>query len=169
MSKANGSRPRAMAPYCDAPEMQSNAATTGDRTAKQYHGPMDFQWWMLLPLIPLTVLGLVAFKVFRVRRRGRRFLQLSRAERLEFARLLLRDGSLPVIPRLVVAGAAGYLALPIDLIPDFLPVVGHADDFLVVTLLIAIITRTVPPDRLEQLVLEARRDAPTANAVPGLQ
>jgi uncharacterized membrane protein YkvA (DUF1232 family) len=128
---------------------------------------MDFQWWMLLPLIPLTMLGLIAFKIFRVRRRGRRFLQLSRAERLEFARLLLRDRSLPLVPRLIVSAAAGYLVLPIDLIPDFLPVIGHADDFLVVTLLIGIITRVVPPEELEALLREARRERSAASAIPG--
>jgi uncharacterized membrane protein YkvA (DUF1232 family) len=127
---------------------------------------MDFQWWMLLPLIPLLAISLVVFKIVRVRRRGRRFLQLSRAERLEFARLLLRDGSLPLIPRLLVAAAAGYLALPIELIPDFIPVIGHADDFLVVTLLIAIITRTIPPEHLEATIREARGVEAARHALP---
>lgn len=111
---------------------------------------------MWLPLIPVVGIGFVVFKIVRIRRRGRRFLQLTHAERLEFARLVIRDGSLPVVPRALVALAAAYLALPIDLIPDFIPIIGHADDFLVVTLLIGIITRAVPQDQLEATISQAR-------------
>jgi len=123
---------------------------------------MDFHWWMLLPLIPLAMIGLVVFRIVRVRRRGRRFLQLDRGERLRFARLIVSDPDAPLFARLLVAAAAAYLALPIDLIPDFIPVVGHADDFLVVTLLVAVITRIVPPERLDELIHQARSDPPPA-------
>jgi uncharacterized membrane protein YkvA (DUF1232 family) len=126
---------------------------------------MDFHWWMLLPLIPLTMVALVVFRIVRVRRRGRQFLRLSRSERLEFARIVVRDGELPLVPRLLVGAAAGYLALPVDLIPDFIPVIGHADDFLVVTLLIAVITRTVPPERLDALAREARGERPSRSGL----
>ncbi|MEO8539720.1 MAG: DUF1232 domain-containing protein [bacterium] len=127
---------------------------------------MDFHWWMLLPLIPLIGIGLVVFKVRRVRRRGRRFLELNRAERLEFARVMLRDGELPLGTRVLVGLAAGYLALPIDIIPDFIPVVGHADDFLVVTLLVAVINRAVPAARVEEAIAQARRGAALKASVP---
>jgi len=89
---------------------------------------VEFHWWMLLPLIPLLGLGLITLKVARVRRRVRPFMRLSHNERREFARLVLRDRSLPLMPRVLVALAAGYLALPIDLIPDFIPFLGEVDD-----------------------------------------
>lgn len=127
---------------------------------------MDFHWWMLLPLIPLMGIGLLAFKVVRIRRRGRRFLQLSHEERLEFARLVLRDRDLPVIPRVLVALAAGYLALPIDLIPDFIPIVGHADDFLVVTVLLALITRMMAPAQLEAIIERVQLTRADRRAIP---
>lgn len=117
---------------------------------------MDLHWWMLLPLIPLAGIAYVVFRITRVRRRGRLFLQLSKGERLEFARLVFRDDSLPLLPRALVALAAAYLALPIDLIPDFVPIIGYADDFLVVTLLVAVMTRALPPDQLEAAVAQAR-------------
>ena len=127
---------------------------------------MDFQWWMLLPLIPLIGISLVVFKIVRVRRRGREFLRLERAEKLEFAKIVLKDGDLPIIPRLLVAAAAGYLALPIDIIPDFIPIIGHADDFLVVTLLISVITRTITPEQLDAAVRQAKRVEPGQRAIP---
>lgn len=129
---------------------------------------MDFHWWMLLPLIPLGLATLFVFKIVRIRRRGRQFLSLSRAERLEFARIMLRDGNLPIGGRILVALAAGYLALPIDVIPDFIPVIGHADDFLVVTALVAVINRVAEPARVQAAIREAQertgRDARTAIA-----
>ncbi|MEC5423135.1 YkvA family protein [Virgibacillus sp. C22-A2] len=38
----------------------------------------------------------------------------------------------PKQAKLTIAGALGYLILPIDLIPDFIPVVGFADDIMVI-------------------------------------
>lgn len=126
---------------------------------------MDFQWWMLLPLIPLAALTFVAFKVYRTRRRARTFLQLTRAERLRFAGYVLRDPGIPAVPRILGAAAAGYLALPFDVIPDFIPIIGHADDFLVVTLLLAILNRSLTRNELDTLVNRSRSDS-VARAIP---
>jgi uncharacterized membrane protein YkvA (DUF1232 family) len=41
----------------------------------------------------------------------------------------LRDPDTPRWARAIIAGALGYFILPTDLIPDFTPVVGFADDF----------------------------------------
>ena len=45
---------------------------------------------------------------------------------------LLRDERVPRRSKLFLLALAGYLALPVDLIPDFLPGIGHVDDALVV-------------------------------------
>jgi len=64
----------------------------------------------------------------------------------------------------------GYLALPFDLIPDFIPVVGQLDDILVLTLAIALLIATIPRDRFDAALTAAResdarrRAAATANA-----
>lgn len=121
---------------------------------------MDVHWWMLLPLIPLGLAAFFVFKVFRIRRRARRFLELSRPERLAFARAILRDGEIPLGPRVLVALAAAYLALPFDLIPDFIPVIGQADDFFVATAMLAVIHRVAPPERVEAAMRAARTPRP---------
>ena len=117
---------------------------------------MDFHWWMLLPLIPLGLAAFFAFKVFRIRRRARRFLELSRQERLAFARAVLRDEQVPIGARVIVSLAAAYLALPFDLIPDFIPVIGQADDFFVATAMLAVINRAAPDERMEAAMRAAR-------------
>jgi uncharacterized membrane protein YkvA (DUF1232 family) len=50
-----------------------------------------------------------------------------------------------VVPPLLVA-AVGYLALPIDLIPDFIRVVGQLDDAIVLTLALRSVLRAAGPD-----------------------
>jgi uncharacterized membrane protein YkvA (DUF1232 family) len=44
---------------------------------------------------------------------------------------LLRDERVPRRHKLLLAGLAGYLALPFDLVPDFIPIAGQLDDVLV--------------------------------------
>ncbi len=47
---------------------------------------------------------------------------------------LAKDQRVPRRSKLVVAGALGYLVSPVDVLPDFIPVVGVVDDVLVVAL-----------------------------------
>ena len=59
---------------------------------------------------------------------------------------LARDPSLPVGLRLRLWLLLGYLAVPFDLVPDFLPVIGYADDVvLVVVVLRAVLRRAGSP------------------------
>lgn len=64
--------------------------------------------------------------------------------RLAFYRALLGDPRTPRRARLLLGAALGYLAMPFDLIPDWLPVVGHLDDALIVPGLIWLAMRSVP-------------------------
>lgn len=41
----------------------------------------------------------------------------------------LTDPEIPMKDKAILIGALGYLALPLDLIPDFIPIAGFADDF----------------------------------------
>jgi uncharacterized membrane protein YkvA (DUF1232 family) len=55
----------------------------------------------------------------------------------------------------VAACVAAYALSPIDLIPDFIPVLGYLDDLIIVPLGILLAVRLVPPD----LMAEFRREA----------
>jgi uncharacterized membrane protein YkvA (DUF1232 family) len=65
-----------------------------------------------------------------------------------FARLA-RDRRLPRRHKLLVAAVVPYLAMPFDLVPDFIPVAGQLDD----AVLVAIVLRRVA-QRNEQLIRE---------------
>ena len=47
---------------------------------------------------------------------------------------LLTDGRVSTLDKLLVAGAMAYIAMPIDLIPDFIPFIGEVDDVYVLVL-----------------------------------
>lgn len=64
----------------------------------------------------------------------------------DIVRLLKRLAADPAMPRGVrirLVLLFGYLALPIDLIPDFIPILGYADDAIVVALVLRSVGRTV--------------------------
>ncbi len=64
------------------------------------------------------------------------------------ARRLRKDPLVPRRVKLAVAFAGLWVLSPIDLIPEFLPVIGPLDDIVVVALALRYAARRVPPERL---------------------
>jgi uncharacterized membrane protein YkvA (DUF1232 family) len=64
--------------------------------------------------------------------------------------LAARDPRVPWYAKVVAGGVAAYALSPIDLIPDFVPVVGYLDDVLLVPLGIALAIRLIPPALWEE-------------------
>lgn len=69
---------------------------------------------------------------------------------LRLLRRLAADSSLPRGVRWRIGLTLGYLAMPLDLVPDFLPVVGYADDVLIVAFALRSVVRAAGPDALER-------------------
>jgi uncharacterized membrane protein YkvA (DUF1232 family) len=92
----------------------------------------------------LLWLGLVAALV-AVRPRGGTLREAVRLlpDLLRLVGRLTADRSLPVGVRIKLGLLAGYLAMPIDLVPDFLPVLGYADDAIAVAWTLRSVTRQV--------------------------
>jgi len=65
--------------------------------------------------------------------------------------LAARDPRVPWYAKLVAAAVAAYALSPIDLIPDFIPVVGHLDDVIIVPLGLWLAIRLIPPAVLAEL------------------
>ena len=69
-------------------------------------------------------------------------------------RRVLRHPRTPWTAKVLLGLALGYLLLPFDLIPDFLPVVGQLDDLVIVPGLIWLAVKLVPAE----VMAECRRD-----------
>jgi len=68
-----------------------------------------------------------------------------------YARLvwgLARDPRVPTQQKLVLGGIAAYLAFPIDVIPDFIPVIGLVDDLIFIPIALALAVRFIPEEVL---------------------
>lgn len=78
--------------------------------------------------------------------------RLSFRAKLRLAGSLFTDERMPPILRVLVAALTLYLALPIDLIPDFIPVLGQVDDIVVGVVAVSLLTRFLPSGLIEDMV-----------------
>src|SRR5690349_24460105 len=60
--------------------------------------------------------------------------------------LASRDPRVPWYAKALALVVAGYALSPIDLIPDFIPVVGYLDDVILVPLGVMLVIRLIPPE-----------------------
>jgi uncharacterized membrane protein YkvA (DUF1232 family) len=67
-----------------------------------------------------------------------------------------RDPRMPLHVRAIAILVAGYAVSPIDLIPDFIPVIGYLDDLLLVPLGIALVIRLTPADVIDAARVKAQ-------------
>jgi len=69
---------------------------------------------------------------------------------LRLVRSLLADGSVPGRVRIALIGLLAYLINPIDLIPEFIPVLGPLDDVIVAILVLRYVRRRLGDDELRR-------------------
>lgn len=110
---------------------------------------MPWYGWVLLALFLFLALTAVTLRILRLSRRGRRFLGLSTRGKISFGRALLADREVPIVGKAILVIMVGYLAMPFDLIPDFIPVVGQLDDIAVVIIAVALLMIAVPKERFD--------------------
>ena len=103
-------------------------------------------WWDLvigvLGALLLAWLALViALAVLRPRGELLRGALRILPDVLRLVRRLAADGTLPRGVRVRLGLLLAYLAIPIDVIPDFIPVLGYADDAIIVTAVLRTVVR----------------------------
>lgn len=94
--------------------------------------------WLALSfaVIALLWLALVALLLVLGRREEARALATFIPDCIVLVSRLLADDRVPPRRKLLLAALVGYLALPFDLIPDFIPIAGQLDDVVVVALVL---------------------------------
>jgi uncharacterized membrane protein YkvA (DUF1232 family) len=77
-----------------------------------------------------------------------------------------RDPRVPWYAKVLAAAVAAYALSPIDLIPDFIPVLGYLDDLLIVPAGILLTVRLIPAELMVEFRAEAarRKGRPTSRA-----
>lgn len=64
----------------------------------------------------------------------------------------------PLYAKIFVMIVLGYALSPIDLIPDFIPILGYLDDFILIPLGITLAIKMIPPKVLEECRVQAEND-----------
>jgi uncharacterized membrane protein YkvA (DUF1232 family) len=79
--------------------------------------------------------------------------------------LASRDPRVPWYAKALAVAVAGYAISPIDLIPDFIPVVGYLDDAILLPLGILLVIRLIPPTVMAEhrVVAAAARERPVSS------
>lgn len=70
-------------------------------------------------------------------------------------RIVMKDARTPKAAKILVGAALAYLVFPVEIIPDFIPVIGYLDDIVIVSILILIAMQMIPTE----VVAEAREEA----------
>ena len=70
---------------------------------------------------------------------------------LVLLRRLLAEDEVSGRTKLLLVLTIAYLAFPIDVVPDFIPILGHLDDALLLFWTLRSLVRQVPPERLAEL------------------
>ena len=78
--------------------------------------------------------------------------------------LAARDPRVPWYAKGLAVAVAAYAASPIDLIPDFIPVVGYLDDLIIVPLGIALVIKLIPAEIMAEhrALASAAQDRPVS-------
>lgn len=87
----------------------------------------------------------------------------EQAQRLKLQTLTVyfaaREPDMPMLVRSLAVIVAAYALSPIDLIPDFIPVIGYLDDLVIIPLGLALVIRFTPPKVIESARLKASKAA----------
>jgi uncharacterized membrane protein YkvA (DUF1232 family) len=104
---------------------------------------MGWWSWSLVAAATVSLLWAVAVVGLFVAGRGTDARALARfiPDCLVLMKRLLADQRVPCRRKLLLVGLLGYLTLPFDLVPDFIPMAGKLDDVIVVALVLRSLVR----------------------------
>jgi len=112
-------------------------------------------WIAVFSLILVLVLALGVAVIWRRsspedRRLVERISRLPFRRKLRLARAMARDRRIPLAIRAIPPALVLYLAMPLDIVPDFIPVLGQLDDVIIVVLGVGLLLRFTPRQVLEE-------------------
>lgn len=108
-------------------------------------------WWLIALLVLLALYAVAMLVLVAAGRRedARAWAGLIPDCLVLFQRLV-KDERVPRRHKLLLVAMIGYLAMPIDLVPDFIPVAGQLDDVIVVGFALRAVVRAAGPELLRE-------------------
>lgn len=86
--------------------------------------------------------------------------QLANQLKKELAvyRLVLKHPQTPCLAKVFLGLAVGYLLLPFDLIPDFIPIFGQIDELIILPILLYVALRLIPKSLIQECRMQIDAD-----------
>ena len=118
----------------------------------------------------LLLVAVAGFLYWRIQRSdekklARRIAKLPFLDKVSLAGSLFRDGRVPIAARIIALALVLYIASPIDLLPDFIPVIGYFDDILIVLVGAGLLLRSIPRYIIEEHVSRYEEQARETKAL----
>ena len=76
-------------------------------------------------------------------------------KQIKLYKLVLKDKRTPLLAKILLWLALGYLLLPFDLIPDFIPFFGQLDDIIIIPLLVYLALKLIPKYIIDEYKIES--------------
>jgi uncharacterized membrane protein YkvA (DUF1232 family) len=111
---------------------------------------MRFALGVVITLLALWATFMLALVVLRPRGMNLREARRTVPDTVRLLRNLRNDRTLPRGVRRWLTALLVYVALPFDLVPDFVPVLGYADDVIIVALVLRRVIRLAGPATLDR-------------------
>jgi uncharacterized membrane protein YkvA (DUF1232 family) len=70
--------------------------------------------------------------------------------------LVYKRKDVPIIAKILIIVTVGYALSPIDLIPDFIPIIGYLDDLIIIPFLIFLILKIIPKEIIDECKEQAK-------------
>jgi uncharacterized membrane protein YkvA (DUF1232 family) len=110
-----------------------------------------WHWLLIAFAVTIAIYAMfVAWLVVDGRREDARALARFIPDCVVLFHRILGDPRVPRRSKLLVAALIGYLALPIDIVPDFIPVAGQLDDAIIVAVVLRRVLRATGRELLEE-------------------
>lgn len=89
-----------------------------------------------------------------------KFKQFAKTMKLQLSALYIasKDPMMPKRAKWLIVIVVAYALSPVDLIPDFIPIIGYLDELLILPLGIYIAVKLIPDDLWEQCLIEAENN-----------